>query len=1219
MAPLVAALVVPLVLVLAAALVPAARPGRVLTGGAVASALVAPAVVATGALPARSAVLLVFITGLVVVVAAFSRRHLDGDVRRPRYDRLMLLTAAGAVLAVTTPDLLLLAVGWVATGWGLTGLVGHHQGLAGTEVAVRSLRRARLVGDAALVGALALLVVGAGSTGVETVAAWAGSAPVPLLGVAALGLAVAAAARSGLVPFSRWLPLSVVAPAPVSALLHAGVANAPVVLLVALAPVWTASPVLAWGLLGYAVASAVATFPRLLVRADVKTRLAWSTTAQLAFMVALVAAGAYVAALLHMMLHGVYKATAFLWAGAELPRNRLDRLPTTPRGVRVAGALLGVALVAGVLAVDQGWRHPLSGAVLLVAGTAGGYGIFSLAAAAGTRVAAVVVALASVGAVLVAAAGLGAVLDVPLTADGPRAWAAAAAVVALAATGVWLRTRRTPLAWAWLHRAADPVAVPRRRRPVAPRGPAQPHVDAASVRAAVGRAAAAVPPSWGWQTFIASNPLLGEEHRSFEDAVRTAAGRGWTAVAGVEPAARAAQVGAASQRPQPVDDVLAGWLAAWTNTAPVPFPAPGRELPLWSWVRVVGALDPVLGRGCSRAVRALPDDAAEVLSGLVCVLGVQDVEEWAREELLRLPGWAGYLGRRGTVGAALDAAPLVDLLAARALLSLLVGEARDAAPRPAGALPAPPQEAAPPPDPVRAAMAALEARERELTLPVLGALDGRDPSSAVGPGAGSRAAADLVFCIDVRSEVLRRHLEATGPYRTVGFAGFFGMPVRRECAGSTPTDRLPILLAPNATVREAPPARAGLTDVLHAGLRQALDTPGSGFAAVDVAGLRGLLGSVRVLAPSTGRLPAPVVRPLGLDLAGQPQLVDAAVGLVRAAGLHGPGTGRLVVLVGHGSTSTNNPAEAAFDCGACGGSRGAFNARVAAAVLATDEGRAALAAAGVPLPADTVVVAAEHDTALDRVRVLDPGAVPASHRDDLARLEGDLALAGAATAAERARLLPGAGSAGDAVRAVRTRALDPGEVRHEWGLAGNAFFVAAPRSLTRDLDLAGRSFLHDYEPSADPSGALLELILTAPVVVAHWINMQYVLSTADPERLGSGSKTAHNPVGGIGVLAGAGGDLRTGLAEQSVRHLGRPVLDPTRLCVVVHAARADVDAVLEAHPDVLALVTGGWLTLHVHEPGSGAVLRRFASGWLPLGEEPEAEEARDRDLVALAP
>ena len=1173
----------PVLLLLAALFCGPARGRRVPVAAAAGSlALAVPAAFA-GGLPAFLTAAQLFTLSLVLVVTVFSRRHLDGDPGQVRYDRLLLATAGAAVLALSTGDLLVLAVAWIATGAGMTALVGHHAGLPATDRAVTALRRARGVGDAALVVAVGVLVAGSGSSSIEQVTTWiAASSTSPALAIAGAALLVTTAARSGLLPFSRWVPLSVVAPAPVSALLHAGIVNAPVLLLLQLAPVWQHSPVLPAALLALALATAVGTFPRLLVRADVKTRLAWSTTAQLGFMLALLAVGAHAAAVLHMALHGLYKAAAFLGAGDQLSRARRDGLALTARRTRVLGAAAGLLLGGLLVVTDSGWQHPLTAVALLVAGTAAGAGLLSVQACAGARAAAATVAVVVAGVVLAAARGAAALLDLPLRADGPLAWTAAAVVAALAVVSAVLRTRQSQAAWIVLHRLADPV-VPAwtalRLRIGAQQGPWRPVPERGllheQLQAEVAVAAEAVPPAWGWQAFIATNPLLGEQYRPFAEAVGTAAGRGWSALPGVQVAAPA--------HPELADELVAGWLASWTCLGDVPWAAPGSDLELWDWFRAVAAQDPVLPPRARAWLQGLPDEPLDVIAELV-PLTARPLET-VRTQLLRLPGWAGYLGRRGTAEAALDVPMMIQLLAVQLATSHAVG-GRAAAPAEARVVPV---------AEVHAALSALEAREGELRDVLLDALSVPPPRRA-----DRRPVADLVLCIDVRSEPLRRHLEAVADVRTVGFAGFFGLSVRREATDGRVSDRCPALLRPAAVVAEAGPERPGVPVLLAAALRSALDAPGGGFAAVDAAALKGLLGCLRILLPGLRRVPRPAVRELDPGV-GSPEVVTAAVAAVRAAGLHGPATAPVVVLVGHGSTSTNNPAESAFDCGACGGSRGGFNARLAVQAINSAAGRAALAREGLEVPADTVFVAAEHDTALDRVVLLEPDAVPPSHTGRLAELWEALDAAAAATAVERCTSLPGgqavAGHTGRAARHVRRRALDAAEVRHEWGLAGNAFFIAAPRSLTAGLDLGGRAFLHDYDPAQDADGTLLETILTAPLVVAHWINAQYFFSTCDPEGLGAGSKTAHNPVGALGVLSGPGGDLRTGLAEQSVRYLGVSAHEPVRLLTVVSATPGAIDAVLARHPALAGLVTGGWLALCSVDLLTGEQQVRTADGW----------------------
>jgi uncharacterized protein YbcC (UPF0753/DUF2309 family) len=187
--------------------------------------------------------------------------------------------------------------------------------------------------------------------------------------------------------------------------------------------------------------------------------------------------------------------------------------------------------------------------------------------------------------------------------------------------------------------------------------------------------------------------------------------------------------------------------------------------------------------------------------------------------------------------------------------------------------------------------------------------------------------------------------------------------------------------------------------------------------------------------------------------------------------------------------------------------------------------RATLAARGIVIPDDTRFVAGLHDTTTDRMRLFDTGPLAARHGAALARLEDWLEAAGARARAERAlRLDLAEGVPLD--RAIAARSRDWSEVRPEWGLAGCAAFVAAPRERTRGLHLGGQAFLHTYDWRKDPEGAVLALILTAPVVVASWIALQYYGSVVDNAVLGAGNKVLHNVVGGIGVLEGNGGDAR---------------------------------------------------------------------------------------------
>ncbi len=496
-------------------------------------------------------------------------------------------------------------------------------------------------------------------------------------------------------------------------------------------------------------------------------------------------------------------------------------------------------------------------------------------------------------------------------------------------------------------------------------------------------------------------------------------------------------------------------------------------------------------------------------------------------------------------------------------------------------------------------------------------------------------AVQAVFCIDVRSEIYRRALEAAsaGHVQTMGFAGFFALFIEYRPLGSEMVrPQLPGLLHPGLCVTDecdAPEQGISLAQARKKNLlwRQQWQTfrggAGSTFSFVESCGLlygakllKSRLGGDKDALPveRTG-LGADALRTLRprLPTSGGPDL-EARVGMAATVlGATGLTTGwaRVILLAGHGSTSANNPHAAGLDCGACGGQTGEVNARALAALMNDPAVRAGLKARGFDLPDSTVFVGALHNTTTDEMLLYDTDLVPSSHAKDLQDLRGWLARAGQRTRAERATLL-GLAHEADAPaalqRSIQARTSDWAQVRPEWGLAGCAAFVVAPRSRTRHMDLAGRSFLHDYRWERDPEFKVLELIMTAPMVVTNWINMQYYASTVDNKLYGSGDKVLHNVVGGnIGVFEGNGGDLRIGLPMQSLHDGERFVHTPLRLSVFIEAPRGEIDRIIAKHAVVRQLVDNAWLHLFHIEPAGTAVSRyRPGGSWQAVEPVPQA-------------
>ena len=504
---------------------------------------------------------------------------------------------------------------------------------------------------------------------------------------------------------------------------------------------------------------------------------------------------------------------------------------------------------------------------------------------------------------------------------------------------------------------------------------------------------------------------------------------------------------------------------------------------------------------------------------------------------------------------------------------------------------------------------------------------------ATAPQSGVEA--QVVCCIDVRSEGLRRQLESVGPYETLGFAGFFGLPMRLWGWGDAEAvDLCPVLVSPTTELtevvggdhaREGRRAMAARQSRYAAAvsLHEARDTTGAPFVLAEAGGyVAAPVALAKTLAPRayawlTGRVGRKLGRPGSSEIdVTERALGEADQALYARTALTTMGLVRdfapLVVLVGHGASSQNNPHASSLDCGACGGNRGAHSARAAAAILNRPAVRRLLGESGIEIPDSTWFCAAEHDTATDRVELLDEHLVPDSHRNRFERVIRDLSRAGDQLAEERLAGFPAAGRVGR--RHVTSRAGDWAQVQPEWGLAGCAAFIVGPRAMTRGLDLGRRCFLHSYDAAVDDDGVALETILTAPMVVAHWISSQYYFSTVDPERLGAGDKVAHNVVAGVGVSLGPDPDLRVGLPVQSCFDFRGAVHEPMRLLTVVEAPPDLLESVIGRNTVLQELFDGEWVHLAVRAGPDHPFSLRLPGGryrpWTPASRASEPPGAQ---------
>ncbi len=669
-----------------------------------------------------------------------------------------------------------------------------------------------------------------------------------------------------------------------------------------------------------------------------------------------------------------------------------------------------------------------------------------------------------------------------------------------------------------------------------------------------------------------------------------------------------------------IADRFGAWAAGYFDEGQALWAAPHDRSAYAAW-RAVATHDltpEIAGlKGFARFVANAPETAEAVISIAAqrLGLGAAALETYFHQLLMTLLGWAQY-GRYRRWQAELlgnKDDTIIDLLAIRLLWEQALfdqyGDAIAAKWQAVAANHATPV-AATDDDVVNAIVQEACERAAQRGLSQMFAAPAPAPN-------GARPELQAAFCIDVRSEVFRRALEGINPeIQTLGFAGFFGLTASHKRFGSDVAElRLPVLLNPGLTTRSggSDDAAADLSARFKARASRAWGrfklAAVSSFAFVEATGpiyagklVRDALGLTHHVAPND---PAPRPDP-ALDLA---SLITAAETVLRAMSMT-DNFARLVVLAGHGANVVNNPFASGLHCGACGGYSGEVNARLLASVLNNAAVRAGVAERGIALPAETLFVAGLHDTTTDAITLYDGDCPSPAHAADIAQATSWFAAAGLVARGERALRLPRA--TGDA--SVIRRSRDWAEVRPEWGLAGCKAFIAAPRLRTAGKPLGGRAFLHDYDWQQDKGFGVLELIMTAPVVVASWISLQYYGSTAAPALFGGGNKLLHNVTGGIGVVEGNGGVMRAGLPWQSIHDGADYAHEPLRLSVCIEAPREAMTDILRRHDGVRALFDNRWLHLFALDD-AGRMAWRYAGD---LQWTAENSDFVDNDTLKVA-
>ena len=667
-----------------------------------------------------------------------------------------------------------------------------------------------------------------------------------------------------------------------------------------------------------------------------------------------------------------------------------------------------------------------------------------------------------------------------------------------------------------------------------------------------------------------------------------------------------------------LDRIVSKWLGAFMDEGLAEWEMPGRSKGFFAAWRELAIYDHEIGIG---QISEIPQTASEALASVLANYPPQHHLDIFKYHIAALPGWTGYIKYRMAENSSWQRqcpVTMEDYLAVRLFIAKQIHAVIIDEP----AL----DEQHPQFSEMRYIW--LKAWEKSWQNKLAGRLYKNSVQTAAAPGEKKPPLAQMVFCIDTRSELIRRHIEAKGDYETFGYAGFFGIAtdyqdlatglVKKSCPPIVPSA---YIITEEATKEKAIEfafykRKQGYGQFFAYLLQRLKNMLPSAFGYVEGAGLfYGFKLLRRTLFPSLSAdgplfatdchegICVPEIHHHGQAGANAQTIsTDEKAAIVKSAfdllgwKIFAP----LVIFAGHGSHSANNPFGSSLDCGACAASPGRHNARMFAELANQPEVRVALSEQfDIHIPSGTFFLGAEHNTTTDEIVLFDANA-PGSHRLLINAVKLDLSEIQISAVAERS------GSKKNPLKEASKKSGSWAETRPEWGLAGNASFIVAPRRLTKDIDLESRCFLHSYNWETDEQGTFLESIMQGPMVVTQWINNHYYFSTVDNTKFGGGSKITHNVTGKFGVVEGNGGDLKIGLPLQSVNLTDKKIFhQPLRLSVIIQAPLKRVEQILDRNFQLKCLIKNEWIYLMVMDPLTSNQISCYQSSgkWVLIGGE----------------